>query len=125
MVCVLPPPKAVCSWMTGSPPWPLKPLGDLREQQPHALGDEGALEERLRVLVLGRCLARVHGGDVRGELGLLERAFQHVAMRNSDFSPRFHDGSSHNSSNRVRCCGVVGTLTAADSMPVQLVMSSL
>ena len=53
-----------------------QPLGDLREQQPHAFGDEGPLEERGRVLVLGSRLAGADGGDVGRELRLLECALQ-------------------------------------------------
>ena len=53
----------------------VEPLRHLDEQHAHALGDEGALEERLRVTVFRRRLARVHGGDVGSKLGLLERAF--------------------------------------------------
>ena len=59
------------------------------EQQAHSLGDEGALEECRRVLILPRGLAGVNRRDVGGELGLLERTFEHVRVRDGDFSPRF------------------------------------
>ena len=65
-------------------------LRHLDEQQAHALGDEGALEEGGGVLVLARRLAGAHGGDVGGELRLQEGAFEHVGMGNGDLSPRLH-----------------------------------
>ena len=106
----------------------VEPLRHLGEQQAHALGDEGALEKCRGVLVFRGRLAGAHGGDVGGKLGLLERAFQHVGMGNDDFSPRFHgscsSSSSHSKSAALRSVGF-GALLAADSMPVQLVMSSL
>ncbi len=52
----------------------VQPLRDLRQQQAHALGDEGALKEGDGVLVFRRRLARLHRRDVGSELGLLERA---------------------------------------------------
>lgn len=61
------------------------------EQQAHSLGDERSFEKRHRVLIFPRGLAGVNRGDVRGELGLLERAFEHVRVGNGNFSPRFHD----------------------------------
>ena len=64
-------------------------LGNLGEQPPHALGDEGALVEGLGVPVFRGGLAGAHGGEVGGELGLLECAVQHIRVRDDDFSPGF------------------------------------
>ena len=60
------------------------------KQQAHAFRDERALKKSCGVLVFRRCLAGVHGGDVRSELRLKERAFEHVGMGNGYFAPRFH-----------------------------------
>ena len=73
-------------------------------------------------------LARAHRGEVSGKLGLLERALQHVRMGNGDFSPRFqaHElGPLVFKAGQLACRLVWVRWTAADSMPVQLVMSSL
>jgi hypothetical protein len=51
---------------------------DFRTSRRMPLGDERALEERRRVLVLARGFTVAHGSDVRRELGLLKRAFQDV-----------------------------------------------
>jgi hypothetical protein len=67
----------------------VKPLRHLYEQEPHALGDKGPLEKRGGVLVFMGCLARSDSRDVSRKLGLLERAFEHVGMRDGDFAPRF------------------------------------
>ena len=78
------------------------------------------------ILVLAACLAGVHGGDVGGELGLLEGPFQHVRVGNGDFSPGLHEASALIGPKRVRLLSVLATLTAAaDSMPLQLVIISL
>src|SRR5690606_33029405 len=71
-----PPPRA-------PPPCPL-------QQEPHALGDERALEERRRVLMLARGLSAVHRGDVGRELGLLKRAFQNIGVGDRDLAPALH-----------------------------------
>jgi hypothetical protein len=63
----------------------------LRQQQAHAFGDEGAGIEGDRILIFAGGLAGVDGGDVGGELGLLEGAFQDILMGNGEgFSPGFH-----------------------------------
>jgi hypothetical protein len=67
-----------------------QPLRHLREQEPHTLGYEGAVKKRNRVLVLGRGLSRMNRRDICRELGLLERSFQNVAVRDSNFSPGLH-----------------------------------
>lgn len=81
------------------------------EQQAHSLGNERALEKCRRVLIFPRGLAGVNRGDVRGELGLLKRAFKHVRVRHSNFSPGFHGisfrwvdwlAASHSAPLRVR-----------------------
>ena len=66
------------------------------EQQAHALGDVGALEEQHRVLVLRRGLAGMDPGQVGRELGLLEGAFEDVLVGYGDLAPGFecHAGSS-------------------------------
>jgi hypothetical protein len=63
------------------------------EQQAHALGDEGALEEQLRVLVLGVAVPAMNPRQVGRELRLLERALEHILVRYGDFTPRLerHD----------------------------------
>ncbi|WP_287106665.1 hypothetical protein [Mesorhizobium sp.] len=65
-------------------------LRNLRQQKRHALGDEGAVEERAGILILAAGFAGANCRDVGGELRLLERAFKHVLMGYSHFSPRFH-----------------------------------
>src|SRR5260370_31225171 len=67
-----------------------QPLGDLRQQKPHALRDESTVEESDRVLILRSSLACVYGGDVGGELRLLKGPFQNVAIGNNDLPPRPH-----------------------------------
>jgi hypothetical protein len=64
-------------------------LGYLREQTPHAFGDEGSLVECLRVAVFLRCLARAHRRKVGSKFRLLECAAEHIRMRDDDFSPGF------------------------------------
>ena len=106
----------------------IEPLRHLGEQASHALGDEGALVECLRVAVFRGRLARAHRCEVGGKLGLLERAIQHVRVGNDDFSPRFqaHKVGPLVFKARQPCASAgLGALAAADSMPVQLVMSSL
>ena len=58
------------------------------QQKPHPFGDEGALEEELRVLVLSGCRAGMHTGQVCRELGLLEGALENVLVGDCDFTPR-------------------------------------
>lgn len=105
----------------------IESLRHLGEQSPHALSDKGTLEKRLRVAILRGRLAGAHGGNVGGELRLLERAIEHVRMGHDDFTPGFQAHSNCSiGSKRVPCAGPdFGALAAADSMPVQLVMSSL
>jgi hypothetical protein len=67
-----------------------QPLGDLRQQQSHPLGDEGAIIERRGILVFFGRFSGMHCCDVRCELRLLKGSFQHVAMWYCYFSPRFH-----------------------------------
>ncbi|MFD2405944.1 hypothetical protein ACFSVK_09505 [Azorhizophilus paspali] len=61
------------------------------QQQTHALGDEGALEEQHRIEVLRRGAAVVYPREVGGELGLLEGPLEHVLVGNGDFCPRFEN----------------------------------
>ena len=107
-VCVLPPPKAVCSWMTGSPPPARKPLGHALQQQAHALGDEGSGKKLFGVLVFVGRSAGVDLGNVGGKFALLDLAFQHVFVGVGDFAPGF-DGHG---STRVTVHGWCG----ADSL---------
>ena len=65
----------------------VEPLRHLGEQLAHTFSNEGAFIKRLRVAVFWRRLARPHGGQVSCKFGLLERAIQHVAVRNDDFTP--------------------------------------
>lgn len=86
------PPNAVCNWMPRSPPYPpvdAESMNDLREKQAHPVRDARPLEDCRRVLVLVRRLAGVHGCDVRGELGLVERPLQHVGVGKCDLAPYF------------------------------------
>jgi hypothetical protein len=68
---------------------PAQALEHTVEQQRHALGDVGALEEQRRVLVLGRRRAGDDLGQVGRELGLQQVALKHVTMRDDDFTPGF------------------------------------
>lgn len=65
------------------------------QQQAHAFGDEGALEEQRRVLVLGGRRAQMHTRQVGRELGLLEGALEHVLVWNGDFAPRLQTHPHH------------------------------
>jgi hypothetical protein len=55
----------------------------------HAFGDEGALKEQRRILVFRCRRAIMNARKVGGELGLLERAFEHVFVGDGDFTPWF------------------------------------
>ena len=80
-------------------------LGHGGQQQAHSLRDEGALEECRGILILAGGLAGAHRGDVGRELGLLERAFEHVGMGMCDFAPRLHviKGSERNRERPAKC----------------------
>ena len=65
----------------------VEPLRDLRQETPQSLGDIRALEEGLGVTVFGRRLACTNGGEVSSELGLLERAGQHVLVWRDNLPP--------------------------------------
>ena len=67
----------------------IKATGNGGEEQAHAFSNECSVEKRCRVLVFPCGFPSVNRRDVGGELGLLERPFQHVGVRNCDFSPRF------------------------------------
>ena len=69
-------------------------LGHRREQGAHALGDEGALEEQHRVLVLRRGGAVMDTGDVGRELGTNEGAPMDILVRDGDFAPGLQVGHS-------------------------------
>ena len=77
--------------MTGSPPLPLEALRHLGEQQAHALGDEGALEEGAGVLILAASPCRMRTAVMSAaNSDCWNVPFEHVAMGNGDFSPGFH-----------------------------------
>jgi hypothetical protein len=59
------------------------------EQQAHAFGDEGALEEQRRVLVFGGRAAVMHARQIGGKFDLLEGAAQDILMRHGDFTLGF------------------------------------
>ncbi|GJH23037.1 hypothetical protein CBA19CS42_00995 [Caballeronia novacaledonica] len=66
-----------------------QPLDDGFEQEAHAFGDEGALEEERGALIFGRGCAVVNTRQVRREFGLLEHVLPNVLVRNGDFTPGF------------------------------------
>ena len=88
MLWVLPPPKAVWSWTTGSPPWAVRrcDAGDQQIQQ--ALGEVGAAEELERGPgILGSAVPAMHLAEVGGELGLHVAPAGHVGMGLNDIAP--------------------------------------
>ena len=46
---------------------------------------------RIKQRLLAGGFAGANGGDVGGKFRLLEGAFEDVGVRDSDFSPRFHE----------------------------------
>ena len=88
MEWVLPPPKLVCSWTTGSPPWPVRRCTAPTRRSLQALGEVGAAEELDWVAVLGDALAEMDLPEVGGELGLLVLTAGDVAVGGDDLPPR-------------------------------------
>ncbi len=72
-----------------------KALQDRLDEQAHPLGDNGALEECDRILVLRRRLSKNDLCKIGGEGCLLERALEDVFVRNDDLTPgqQVHSGS--------------------------------
>ena len=66
-----------------------KTLDHRVQQQLHAFGDKGALEEQRWVLVFGCRRAGMHAGDVGCKLSLNKGAATHVFMGFGDHAPRF------------------------------------
>ncbi|WP_254661891.1 hypothetical protein [Burkholderia sp. CCA53] len=64
------------------------------QQQAHALGNEGALEEQHRVLVLLVAVRACTRDRSAAKLGLLELALPHIGMRLCDLAPGFEDHAS-------------------------------
>ncbi len=89
MECVLPPPKAVCSCTTGSPPWEVSRWTPVTSILQQPFGEVGAAEEFHRLLVFRFGRAGQHLGEVGGEFSLQITAAGHIGMGTDHLAPRF------------------------------------
>jgi hypothetical protein len=71
-------------WIAAAVP---KALYDALEQETHPLGDDRALKELHRVLVLGRGDAEDDLGQVGGKRGFLEMPIEDILVGTDNFTP--------------------------------------
>ena len=90
------------------------------EQALQALGEVGAAEELLRLLVLVRALAQVHLPEVGRELRLLVAAARHVGVRRDDLAPGLERAGRGRLDQRAAGLALLAAHLLVEGEPAQL-----
>ena len=90
------------------------------EQALQALGEVGAAEELLRLLVLVRAFAQMHLPEVGGELRLLVAPARHVGVRRDDLAPGLERAGRRRLDQRAAGLALLAAHLLVEREPAQL-----